>query len=85
MDAGYSVLLFLILVCLHGLSHVQCRTEADLLNLVAPKTSNEVQEKAVRSLIVRVVGAQHAQLFDVEVSKMVAERSYEVRIVEIYI
>lgn len=79
MACGFSVLLLLIFALLHELSYIQCSNGADLLNRVAPETSPDVQEKAVRQLIERVLGKRSAQLFDVEVNKVLAERSYQVR------
>lgn len=75
MGVGIGVLLLLIYVLL------QCCYGADLLNRIAPVTSPDVQEEAVRQLIERVVGKRSARLFDVEVNKVLAERSYQVNIV----
>lgn len=81
MNGRISVLLFLILTYLHRLSHVQCENGIDLINRITPKTLNGVQEKAVRALIERVVGVKNSKLFDVEVNKMLPERSYKVSII----
>lgn len=76
MNGGFSVLLLLILALLHQeLSFVQC---TDLLTRIVPQTSPDVQEEAVRALVERVVGKRSARLFDVEVNKLLAPRSYQV-------
>lgn len=76
MYGGFSVLLLLILALLNQeLSFVQC---TDLLTRIVPQTSPDVQEEAVRALIERVVGKRSSRLFDVEVNKVLAPRSYQV-------
>lgn len=76
MYGGFSVLLLLILALLNQeLSFVQC---TDLLARIVPQTSPDVQEEAVRALIERVVGKRSSRLFDVEVNKVLAPRSYQV-------
>lgn len=76
MYGGFSVLLLLILALLNQeLSFVQC---TDLLARIVPQTSPDVQEEAVRGLIERVVGKRSSRLFDVEVNKVLAPRSYQV-------
>lgn len=80
MGGGFSILFLLISVFLHELRVIQCSYGNDLLNRIAPETSPDVQEEAVRQLIERVVGKRSARLFDVEVNKVLAERSYQVGI-----
>lgn len=76
MYGGFSVLLLLILALLNQeLSFVQC---TDLLARIVPQTSPDVQEEAARALIERVVGKRSSRLFDVEVNKVLAPRSYQV-------
>lgn len=76
MYGGFSVLLLLILALLNQeLSFVRC---TDLLKRIVPQTSPDVQEEAVRALIERVVGKRSSRLFDVEVNKVLAPRSYQV-------
>ncbi|KAH8400476.1 hypothetical protein KR222_001085 [Zaprionus bogoriensis] len=85
MDGRPSVLLLLLLLALALLAqfdNVHCELGAELLQRVAPATAPDVQEEAARQLIERVVGKRSAQLFEVEINKGLADRSYEFRLQE---
>ncbi|XP_060666886.1 alpha-N-acetylglucosaminidase [Drosophila nasuta] len=71
--------LLLILALLHQLRDGHCQQfGAELLRRIAPATSPDVQEEAVRQLIRRVVGNTAGNWFDVEVNKLLDTRSYQI-------
>ncbi|XP_034474694.1 alpha-N-acetylglucosaminidase [Drosophila innubila] len=77
MDGRFSKLL-LILTLLHVLSNARGQLGEQLARRLAPETSPDIQEAAVRQLIQRVVGGQASKSFEVEVNKVLDFRSYQI-------